>query len=215
MSALVHGIFLAAILYVIPLLGRPRLLADPRILLLVAACVVTIHTQHAVGLRDAVSRQGDDRFSYLGILLAGAVGQWVAVLDWAWWRGPAPLRADLAWVVPGTVLLVVGLAWRIRAIRVLGKFFTATVRVRRDQQVIRSGPYRVVRHPSYLGALVATAGGAVRLHSPAGLATVLVLMTAAYVYRIRVEEGLLDRELGAAYADYRRAVRWRLLPGLW
>lgn len=83
-----------------------------------------------------------------------------------------------------------------------------------DQQVVSSGPYRFVRHPSYTGVLAAYAGLGLALDNPLALAALVVLTTAGFVYRIFVEERALETTLGEAYGSYAKD-RARLIPGIW
>jgi len=94
-------------------------------------------------------------------------------------------------------------------------FFEGTVRIQREagHRVVDAGPYRVVRHPGYVGL----AGWA--LASPLLLlslrAFVPALAAAAWVVlRTALEDATLRRELDG-YAGYVRRVRYRLLPGIW
>jgi protein-S-isoprenylcysteine O-methyltransferase Ste14 len=83
----------------------------------------------------------------------------------------------------------------------------------RKQQVVSTGVYGVVRHPMYLGALFMLVGMPLLVGSRAafGLAGLFAIVLAG---RIVGEERLLVRELDG-YADYRRRVRWRLVPFIW
>jgi protein-S-isoprenylcysteine O-methyltransferase Ste14 len=83
----------------------------------------------------------------------------------------------------------------------------------RGQRVITTGPYAVVRHPMYAGALLFFVGVPLLLGSWAGLIAVPV-MTALLAIRIGVEERALSSEL-EGYAEYATRVRYRLLPRLW
>jgi protein-S-isoprenylcysteine O-methyltransferase Ste14 len=112
----------------------------------------------------------------------------------------------------GIALMVVGLAFRWYSIRVLGKSFTYVVHTRPDQQVVEKGPYRLIRHPSYTGALLTIVGVFVALTNPLSFLG-LILPVAGYVYRIRIEEGALVRDLGEQYVDYMRRTK-RLVPFL-
>ena len=118
-------------------------------------------------------------------------------------------------VVPlGLALILLGLAIRWAAILVLGGSFTVNVSVAPGQRVIRRGPYRYVRHPSYTGSLLAFLGLGVSLGNWVGLVALFLPILAGFLYRIRVEERALVESLGEEYLEYRRATK-RLLPGLY
>lgn len=112
----------------------------------------------------------------------------------------------------GIALMLAGLAFRWYSIRVLGKSFTYVVATRPDQQVVETGPYRLIRHPSYTGALLTILGVLVALTNPLSFLG-LLLPLAGYTYRIRVEEGALVRNLGEPYQSYMRRTK-RLIPFL-
>ena len=138
-----------------------------------------------------------DRFSALGIFL-GQIGGQVATVVQFGYRGtlrPAPLSS---WVLAILALAVGGLVLRLWPIRTLGRFFTSTVQVAPDQKVVETGPYRLLRHPSYRGALVTACGVVLTMLSPLGIALVLLLALPAYLHRIVVEEVALVEGLGDA-----------------
>ena len=111
----------------------------------------------------------------------------------------------------GLVVLVGGMMFRWYAIRVLGRFFTFDVAISAGQTVIETGPYRWIRHPSYLGSLVGYVGVGMMLGNWVALLMPAVCMMAAYSYRIPVEERALVAGLGQAYEEYRERT-WRLVP---
>jgi protein-S-isoprenylcysteine O-methyltransferase len=114
--------------------------------------------------------------------------------------------------VLGLVLMVAGLALRWYSIRVLGISFTIDVATRPGQQVVESGPYRWIRHPSYTGALLTILGVILCCVNVASLAALVVVLL-GYGYRIRVEERALATDIGPAYLDYVRRTK-RLIPFL-
>ena len=114
----------------------------------------------------------------------------------------------------GLGLLVAGVVFRQWAVQVLGRHFRRRVTIQAGHQVIRSGPYHVLRHPAYAGALVAVTGIGIAYGSWPALALCVLPTVAVLVYRIRVEEAALEHALGAAYRDYEGATA-RLLPGIW
>jgi protein-S-isoprenylcysteine O-methyltransferase Ste14 len=111
----------------------------------------------------------------------------------------------------GMVLFVAGLFLRWWAIITLGRFFTVDVTIERDHELVERGPFRLVRHPSYAGVLMAFVGFALTLGNWAALMVILLPITAAFVHRINVEEDALSRALGEQYTDYMRRTK-RLVP---
>jgi protein-S-isoprenylcysteine O-methyltransferase Ste14 len=116
--------------------------------------------------------------------------------------------------VAGLLLMWTGLAVRIWAIAVLGKSFRTTVEVDSGQQVVDSGPYRWVRHPSYTGIVFVMAGLGLAYGNWPALVILLVLPAGVLIHRIFVEEAVLTEVIGRAYADYAARTK-RLVPGLW
>ena len=96
----------------------------------------------------------------------------------------------------------------------LGRFFQLVLVVQEQHAVVRSGPYRLLRHPSYAGLVLTCTGLGIALGRWESLAFLSVLPTAAVVHRITVEERMLVAGVGDEYAQYRRGT-WRLLPGVW
>jgi protein-S-isoprenylcysteine O-methyltransferase Ste14 len=114
----------------------------------------------------------------------------------------------------GLAVFAIGLAVIIWTFRV-NAFATTVVEVQeaRNQHVIQSGPYRLVRHPMYFGAIWFFAGVALMLGSPAMALAAIVLFPIAFLPRMLVEERVLGREL-AGYREYQSRVRSRILPSV-
>jgi protein-S-isoprenylcysteine O-methyltransferase Ste14 len=92
-------------------------------------------------------------------------------------------------------------------------FTSATIEVSSEQKVISTGPYALVRHPMYIGALVMLSGVPLALGSWWGMLMVIP-MTLVIVWRLLDEETFLARNL-PGYSEYRNEVRYRLVPFLW
>jgi protein-S-isoprenylcysteine O-methyltransferase Ste14 len=111
----------------------------------------------------------------------------------------------------GIVLIVVGIIVRQWAIFTLGRFFTLTVGIQKNQKVVDYGPYRFIRHPSYLGLLIALLGIGVALQSWEGVLAIMVISGLAIGYRIYIEEKVMVLELGDEYVQYMKRTK-RLIP---
>ncbi|MFN2476674.1 MAG: isoprenylcysteine carboxylmethyltransferase family protein [Chthoniobacterales bacterium] len=126
------------------------------------------------------------------------------------WRGAIfPHREVFALV--GLATFVIGIALRWWAIITLGRFFTVDVQIAADHELVERGPFRLVRHPSYTGGLLAFTGFALSLGNwAAALVTVLPIFL-AFVRRMNVEEHALSTALADKYASYMRRTK-RLVP---
>ncbi len=120
-----------------------------------------------------------------------------------------------AWVnITGVVVTLAGLAIRWYSIIYLGRFFTVNVAIATDHELIDTGPYRLARHPSYTGALLAFLGLAICMQNWASLAVLMGGTTAAFLYRMRIEEAALTGAFGGRYRHYMQHTA-RLIPGLY
>jgi protein-S-isoprenylcysteine O-methyltransferase Ste14 len=129
-----------------------------------------------------------------------------------WKTGALPNRPEFA--IVGVTLFALGLVLRWWAIVVLGRFFTVDVVIEKDHEVVERGPFRVVRHPSYTGVLLAFVGWALTLRNWAAILVLLVPIFIAFVRRMNVEEEALRGALGEKYAAYMRRTK-RLVPGVY
>jgi protein-S-isoprenylcysteine O-methyltransferase Ste14 len=116
--------------------------------------------------------------------------------------------------VAGLALMLAGIVLRQWAVAMLGDSFTVVVRVRQGQEVIDTGPYRFVRHPSYTGMLMTFAGIGVALGNWISILCVIIVPLIGIVVRIGVEERALLEGLGEPYRQFAEG-RKRLIPGVW
>jgi protein-S-isoprenylcysteine O-methyltransferase Ste14 len=111
----------------------------------------------------------------------------------------------------GLVLMLLGLVLRFWSMRVLGKYYTRTLRVSDTQVIISQGPYRVIRHPGYLGTIFVWVGFALAIGNWIATIILAILLFGVYGYRIHSEEAMLIDRFGNEYQEYRKQT-WRLLP---
>ncbi len=115
-------------------------------------------------------------------------------------------------VVAGDMVVAAGYAIIFQVYKE-NTFGSATIEVARDQKVISSGPYAIVRHPMYAGGLLSLVGTPLALGSWWGLAPFAAIVP-FLLWRLFDEEAFLAKNL-PGYAEYRRKVRFRLAPGVW
>jgi protein-S-isoprenylcysteine O-methyltransferase Ste14 len=123
------------------------------------------------------------------------------------------LPSSPAWIPLGLAVEAAGLAFAIWSRRHLGANWSGRIEIKEDHALIRSGPYRLLRHPIYTGILAMYIGTALvdgKVHALLGVAMVMF----AYWRKIRMEEANMRDAFGTQYDDYRRAT-WALVPGLY
>ncbi len=160
----------------------------------------------------AATAQLQDQGSMRLLWVAIALGVGSAVATQSLRLAPLPGSVGMLRLL-ALVLMVGGLSIRWAAILTLGQFFTVDVAIQPQQQVIQTGLYRVVRHPSYTGLLLSFVGLGVYFSSWFSLVVLLIPITAAVANRIVKEEAVLLAALGTPYAEYCARTK-RLIPGL-
>lgn len=148
----------------------------------------------------------------LGLYGVAMMIMWIVAgldLRYGWSSGISPSAQILALliVIAGYALVV----WATGT----NAFFSQVVRIQteRGHTVIRSGPYRVVRHPAYVGMILVVVGAPILLGSwwaliPGVISAVLMIV------RTSLEDKTLQAEL-PGYREYAQRTRYRLLPGVW
>jgi protein-S-isoprenylcysteine O-methyltransferase Ste14 len=118
----------------------------------------------------------------------------------------------LTWV--GVTIMISGIIFRRYAIFVLGKFFTATIQIKKDHELIKTGPYHYIRHPSYLGILILSLGLGIAMANWISLILCIVLPPIGLLQRIKFEEKELEQHFGKQYQDYKKNT-WRVIPHIY
>jgi protein-S-isoprenylcysteine O-methyltransferase Ste14 len=114
----------------------------------------------------------------------------------------------------GVAIVLAGAALRDWAILSLGRWFRREVAIEPGQQIIRRGPYRMLRHPSYTGFCLIFGGFGLTFGSWVSAIAAFLIVLVGILPRIRVEERALAQAFGADYASYATSTD-RLLPHVW
>jgi protein-S-isoprenylcysteine O-methyltransferase len=180
-----------------------------------ALCLVWFASESWIVLRlrsnDARRSRDAGTLHLLVVVIGGGIALAVgfAWLDLA--RFPRPLQAPLWWL--GIVLMAAGMALRWWSIRTPAGHFTVDVAIAPGHELVRRGPYRWLRHPSYTGLLATFLGYALCLGNWLSLAAMLPVGL-ALLWRIQVEERVLAAAFPDGYRAYASATK-RLIPYVW
>ena len=151
-----------------------------------------------IGRGGRKERTQEDRGSAALIFL----GTFVAIVV-AFTLGGANVAPLPEWAFFGGILLMfIGIAIREWAITTLKGFFLFRVGALEDHKLVDTGPYRLVRHPGYSGAMVTFVGIGLATQSLVGVMLLFAISSLVYAYRIWVEEKALLKNLGEEYRAY-------------
>jgi protein-S-isoprenylcysteine O-methyltransferase Ste14 len=134
----------------------------------------------------------------LWVIIVGRFAPWLLVARF--------LPDTLLVAVAGILITLCGTGFAIWARIHLGKNWSGQPAIRVDQKIVRTGPYRFVRHPIYTGLLIGVAGSAIATGSAMALC-ILVIVFVVFVLKSRMEEKFLLEEFGEEYVRYRREVK--------
>jgi protein-S-isoprenylcysteine O-methyltransferase Ste14 len=153
-----------------------------------------------------------DRVLVAALLLPAPMAAWiVAALDrrFLW-----TVNFPVAWEFVGVAGYLLAGFWAGWAM-VENAFFSSVVRIQSDrgQTVLQTGPYRLIRHPGYVGGILGALSTPLLLGSLWAFFPAL-LIVALYLVRTALEDRTLQREL-TGYAEYAQNTRFRLIPGIW
>ena len=200
------------LMVILPLLGKPGLMIHYKILIIIAGSISMWLTQPAFTVKETSDQKKSDRFSVVLILCMSFISVVVPVIDWAYFTTAQNSFDGIT--VLGILMIVTGITFRALAVRYLGKYFTPTVQIKDDHRLVTSGPYSIVRHPSYTGAFLAIVAGGVVLESLTGFIISCIAMIIAYYVRIGIEEKELTAWFGNDYLLYKKRTKM-IIPYVW
>ncbi len=134
----------------------------------------------------------------------------VLVPPWEYvsFEGPIPRDGLAAWA--GLVVFALGILTMAAAMKALGKLYTSYLGIQPEHHLVTTGPYRIVRHPGYLGEILSMFGIGLSLSSLVGLSLAFVSVVLV-LFRIPPEEEMLLAKFGDEYRDYMKR-SYRLVP---
>ena len=154
-----------------------------------------------------------DRFSlriiWLTIIISIFLGIYLSRVQ----LGRLPIPANYLYMI-GICCIVIGLMIRWIAILRLNKSFRVKVTVTEEQKLVTSGIYKFIRHPSYSGSLLSFLGFAMVFNNWITFIVIFLPILLAFLYRISVEERVLQEEFEQQYQEYCRKSK-RLIPGIY
>lgn len=210
-NKIISIVLFCSLAYALPLAFRIDLLFTIQPILLALFAGIILFTQPPLSIMESKEKKSSDKFSVYAILIGFLICQVFSITEWAYFREPFHDFIIDGFTIGGIFLVLAGTVFRVWSIRTLGRYFTATVQKVDEHKVITTGVYGILRHPSYTGAFLAVLGSSVMLHAYYGIIFTLIVISAVYYYRIKVEEETLVKEFGDEYESYRTKTK-KLIP---
>lgn len=129
------------------------------------------------------------------------------VLEYSFFSG-----YSFAVTAAGALLTVSGTILRAWSIWTLGKYFSVHIEIKDNHELIETGPYRFIRHPAYAGNILQAVGIPLILNAYYSL-TISAILVFLFLYRLKLEEEVLIREI-KGYSAYAKRT-YRIIPKLW
>lgn len=142
------------------------------------------------------------RFTYVIPTVAGCYAMFSSQVP-AGWMHIRIFPRELWIEALGIALTVAGMAFAIWARAYLGGNWSSSVTVKVSHELIRTGPYRWVRHPIYSGLILAMIGTALNRRTVRGMVGV-VLLWVGFTIKSRIEERFMQATFGPQYDEYRQ-----------
>ncbi len=120
------------------------------------------------------------------------------------------LPESLGIYLAGTAIMITGLGFAVWARLHLGRSWSSRVAIVKNQRLVCTGPYRIVRNPIYSGGLTAVLGTAIIIGQMRALVSILFALL-AFLKKMKVEEAMLRERFGPEYLDYQSRVK-SLIP---
>lgn len=187
------------------------------ILVLIIVSVVWIAIEIYLVLRDngrgkgkTAIDQGTRNYNFISLAVAISLAasiSWITTFQFHSGR-----TSIVSWI--GIVILCLGLLLRYWSITVLGKYFRTTIELEKGQKVIKQGPYKYIRHPSYSGIILFCIGYGLAVQNWLSLIVAVSHPTISLLYRIKIEEAALVKGIGTEYEAYQIKTK-KLIPGIW
>jgi len=198
------GTIIACLVVLLPVSGNIEILRAPHMWILILLGILASLLQPGYN-PFTITAKPRDKGTGAQIIWSVYITQLAAILEATYWRYPASVQWN--WVTTVALMAAIGgLALRTWAVLILGPLFTMHIDIQANHTVVTGGPYKIVRHPSYLGAFIMYVAMIAFLQAWFSAIAALLILPLAFLRRIHYEEKLLETEFGQDYRDYAKTV---------
>lgn len=149
------------------------------------------------GNNDSELKEKKSKYIVIILIISSFLGIMLSQEAKDTWREPFSLIRYI-----GIVFMFFAFLLRKHAKKELGKYFSYDLKIKRDQIIIKSGLYKYIRHPGYLGEIMGFIGIAISFNNIYSSLPLVILPFIAFNYRIVIEEKFLIKKYGNDYKNY-------------
>ncbi|PIR73612.1 MAG: hypothetical protein COU40_01795 [Candidatus Moranbacteria bacterium CG10_big_fil_rev_8_21_14_0_10_35_21] len=206
------GIIVVATVVILPIVGNLQMLDTPQLWIMAIIGIVASFFQPSYNpFKKSVDKE--DRGTALQIIWSIYITQIITIAEATYLRFPESMHWDYITTI-ALVVMLVGLILRSWAVTTLGGQFTWHIDRKTSKNLIKTGPFRFLRHPGYAGALLTYTFSALFLHAWFSVAINFIVLIIAFTRRIYFEEAVLMDIFGIKYSEYCKKVR-KMIPLIW
>ncbi len=206
---LIQGIIVSSIIVIVPTIGNLEILNAPHLWILILIGILASLFQPQYNPFKHAPEE-IDKGTANQIIWTIYITQLFMLIEAIYFRYPECISWNTFTII-GLIMMVFGLILRSWAVFTLGKFFTWHIAVQDGQSVVRTGPYKLIRHPGYSGAFLTYVGTSLFLGAWIAFALSFIFLLFAFTRRVHFEEKELKKELGVSYENYCKEVK-RFIP---
>jgi protein-S-isoprenylcysteine O-methyltransferase Ste14 len=174
------------------------------IIWLIAVVYLTVS---AIGVKQETKGHLVQSFGLMFAIIAAFLLPLIPVFNFLNYAPVNPILSSI-----GVILCVAGMAFLVWGRQRLGKNWSQTVSIKKEPELVTSGPYRYVRHPMYAGGLVAALGSAIVCGG--AWVFLLLILGAIFLSRVGAEDRLMQQQFPNEYPAYKKRTK-ALIPFVW
>jgi len=206
------GTIAVVAIVILPVIGNLQMLYAPQLWIMAIIGIIASFFQPSYNpFKKSTGKE--DRGTALQIIWSIYITQIITIAEAAYLRFPGSMHWDYITTL-ALVVMLAGLILRSWAVMALGNQFTWHINRETSKNLIKTGPFRFLRHPGYAGALLTYTFSAVFLHSWFSLVINFVVLIIAFSRRIYFEEAVLREIFGIKYLEYCKKVK-KMIPLIW
>lgn len=212
MNKIIRIFLYVAVIVLLPQYSNPQLMLSIKSLFLILLTIFLLITQPGLKKSEKKNINKNDKNSMTLIFIMSFIGIIGSIWEWSIFSTNPIQFTTINYI--GIIVSLVGITIRMYSFNYLGKYFSPIVTIKKEHQLVTNGIYKLIRHPTYLGAYLTMLGVVLVMSSILGILFIVIGLLLAYIYRINIEEKVLVNHFGDTYTNYKKNT-YKMFPFVW